>query len=39
VGRQQGGLQLGKRDVGVLLDQFKEERHEGLEPATSFAGT
>jgi hypothetical protein len=39
MGRQQGGLQLGKRDVGILFDQFQEERHEGLKPATSFAWT
>ena len=39
VGRQQGGLQFGKRDVGILLDQFQKDRHEGLGSATSFAGT
>ncbi|MCJ8333952.1 MAG: hypothetical protein MJH10_06855, partial [Epibacterium sp.] len=39
VGRQQGGLQFGKRDVGILLDQCQEDRQEGLGSATSFPGT
>jgi hypothetical protein len=30
VGRQQGGLQFGKRDVGILRDQFQKDRQEGL---------
>ena len=30
VGRQQGGLQFGKRDVATLLDQFQKDRQDGL---------